>query len=186
MHKIVTGYSLHGLATRLGGMTNSNPYSAESSNLPQGRYPSLVLFIVICFSVAGSGAFFPPDDWYRSLTKPSFAPPDWLFGPVWTILYTMIAVAGWSCWNATSDSSKRLAFFAFGIQLLLNATWSGLFFGLHQSGWALVEIVVLWIAILSTIVLFRRHSLLAAVLLIPYLAWVSFAAVLNYGFWSLN
>jgi len=145
-----------------------------------------MFFIVLCFSVAATGSLFPPDDWYASLTRPGYAPPNWLFGPVWTMLYLMIAIAGWLVWKSSPADSKRLALTAFGVQLLLNAAWSALFFGLHQPGWAFFEICLLWTAILTTILLFRRHSTAAAVLLMPYLAWVSFAAVLNYGFWSLN
>jgi len=109
-----------------------------------------------------------------------------LFGPVWSMLYLMIAISGWLVFTSNSSGQKRTAMMMFGIQLILNAVWSAIFFGLHQPGWALVEIAMLWIAIVCTILLFRRHSKLAAALLMPYLAWVSFAAVLNYGFWSLN
>jgi len=158
----------------------------QNATLHSWRLGSLVCFVVLCFSIAATGGFVPPDDWYASLTRPSYAPPNWVFGPVWTVLYLMIAVSGWLVWISPKSRYKRAAMTAFGVQLVLNAAWSALFFGLHQSGWALAEICGLWLAILTTIILFRRLSIPAARLLVPYFAWVSFAAVLNYGFWSLN
>jgi len=153
---------------------------------PSYRFGSLIAFVAVCFGVAATGALFPPNDWYASLTRPSYAPPNWVFGPVWTVLYLMIAISGWLVWRSPEPTSKRAAMTAFGIQLLLNAAWSALFFGMHQPAWSLVEICFLWLAILATILIFRRHSSTASLLLIPYLVWVSFATVLNYGFWSLN
>lgn len=141
---------------------------------------------VLCFTVAASGAFFPPDEWFRGLVRPSFAPPDWLFGPVWTVLYSMMAISAWLVWKASGFAKARTALIVFGIQLLLNATWSGLFFGRHRPDLAFAEIIILWIAIVTTIKMFRPHSKTAAYMLLPYLAWVSFASVLNFGFWSLN
>ncbi len=157
---------------------------ADSSGKRQ--YLSLAFFFGVCFAAAATGAFFPPGEWYASLKRPGYAPPNWVFGPVWTVLYVMMAVAGWLVYMSHSSSSKRGAFAAFGVQLLLNAAWSAIFFGMHQPGSALVEISILWLAIVATIVVFRPHSKTASVLLVPYLLWVSFAAVLNYGFWSLN
>jgi benzodiazapine receptor len=150
------------------------------------KYPALVAFVVLCFAAATIGRFFPPDHWYASLNRPSYAPPNWVFGPVWTILYLMMAVSGWLVWKSHVSASKPRALTMFGVQLLLNAAWSAIFFGWHQPGWALLEMGLLWLALVATIVLFKRHSATAAMLLVPYLAWVSFAAVLNYGFWSLN
>ena len=141
---------------------------------------------LLCFTVAASGAFFPPDEWFRTLVRPSFAPPNWLFGPVWTLLYSMMAISAWLVWRASGFAKARTALTVFAVQLVLNATWSGLFFGLHNMGLAFAEIILLWIAIATTIAAFRTHSKLAAYMLLPYLAWVSFASVLNYGFWSLN
>ncbi len=161
-------------------MSNSN----EHAETPQ--YLVLVGFVVACFGAAAIGGFFPPDDWYASLNPPCFAPPNWVFGPVWTVLYFMMAVSGWLVWKSNDKPGKRAALSLFGTQLTLNSIWSALFFGLHRPDLALIEIVILWASILATILLFRRHSATAALLLIPYLAWVSFASVLNYGFWSLN
>ncbi|MDG1895350.1 MAG: tryptophan-rich sensory protein [Fuerstiella sp.] len=152
-----------------------------------GQHLSLTFFIVLCFPVAATGRFFPPDDWYASLTRSSFAPPaHWVFGPVSTVLYLMMAVSGWMVWKSLGSTSKRPELLVFGVPLFLNAAWSAIFFGLHRSGWAFVEICFLWLAILITILLCRSHSKSAAVLLMPYLAWVSFATVLNYGLSTLN
>lgn len=167
-------------------MTANASSSTTQSHSGKNHYVALAFFIVVCFAVAATGGLFPPDEWFASLNRPGFAPPNWLFGPVWTVLYLMIAVSGWMVWKSPAAVSKTAAFMAFVFQLLLNAAWSAIFFGLHNPGWALVEIGFLWLAILWTIVLFRRHSRTASMLLVPYLAWVSFAAVLNYGFWSLN
>lgn len=143
-------------------------------------------FIVLCFAAAAIGGLFPPDEWYRTLVRPSFAPPNWVFGPVWTVLYLMMAVAVWLVWKESGFAAARLAITAFVVQLLLNAAWTIIFFGWHAPGIAFLEIVALWLAIVVTMALFRRHSKTAALLLLPYLAWVGFASVLNYGFWSLN
>lgn len=167
-------------------MTEVSPETVAERRPGKTQLLTLVVFIALCFSVAATGAFFPPNEWYASLNPPGYAPPNWVFGPVWSVLYLMIAVSGWLVWKSPGAISKRTAFVAFGAQLLLNAGWSALFFGLRSPGWALVEICLLWLAILTTIVLFRSHSKTAALLLVPYLAWVSFAAVLNFGFWSMN
>ena len=166
----------------------SQPQAPKTSvtHATSAQYPALIVFVVLCFAAAGIGGFFPPDSWYASLNRPSYAPPNWVFGPVWTLLYVMMAVAGWLVWKSSGSVGKRFALTMFGIQLVLNAAWSVIFFGWHQPGWAFLEICMLWLAIATTVVSFKRRSSAAAVLLIPYLAWVSFAAVLNYGFWSLN
>jgi tryptophan-rich sensory protein len=125
--------------------------------------------------------------WYPTLVKPPFNPPSWIFGPVWTVLYVTMGVAAFLVWRRGLDAEGvRTALLAFAIQLGLNGLWSVLFFGMRSPGWALIEIVVLWLAILGTILLFRRVDPVAAMLLLPYLAWVSFAAVLNWSLWWLN
>lgn len=149
------------------------------------RLPSLLLFFVLSYSAAALGAAFPPGDWYDQLNKPTWTPPGWLFGPVWTALYAMIAVAGWRLYRARGDS-VRPALGAWGVQMVLNAAWSWLFFGLHRPGLAFAEIVLLWISIVVTIALARRHDRWAAGLLAPYLAWVSFASALNFVIWRMN
>ena len=147
---------------------------------------ALLGFLVLSFSAAIFGGLFMPGEWYAALQKPSWNPPSWVFGPVWTILYTMIGVSAWLVWNEKGFRGARLAFAVFLVQLVLNALWSWLFFGLHRPEIAFVEIVVLWLAILATIVVFWRESRLAGGLLTPYLAWVGFAAVLNGTLWRLN
>jgi len=124
--------------------------------------------------------------WYPALDKPSWTPPDWLFGPVWTLLYMMMGVAAWLVWRGAASGRARLPLLLFALQLLLNACWSLLFFGLRSPGLALIEIVLLWLAIAATLWAFARVRAWAALLLAPYLAWVTFAAALNLEIWRLN
>jgi tryptophan-rich sensory protein len=125
--------------------------------------------------------------WYPTLVKPSFNPPAWIFGPVWTVLYVMMGVAAFLVWrHGLERDGVRAALVAFAVQLALNGLWSILFFGLRSPGWALVEIAVLWLAIAATVWLFRKVDLAAALLMLPYWAWVSFAAALNAAIWWLN
>ncbi len=144
----------------------------------------LLLFFVAAFSAAALGALFPPGPWYAELVKPGWTPPAWLFGPVWTVLYALIAVSGWLLWKSRGRSMTPLVLW--GVQLLLNALWSWIFFGMRAPGAALVEIVILWMAIAATVAAAFRSCPPAAWLLLPYLAWVGFAAVLNAAIWYLN
>ena len=149
----------------------------------------LALFVVACFAAAGLGSLVTTpriNGWYAELEKPFFNPPSWLFGPVWTILFLAMAVAGWLVWRRAGFSGASVALTLFGGQLFLNVLWSTLFFGLKSPGAALVEIVILWVAILATLVAFRRVSRAAGLLFVPYLAWVTFATVLNLEIWRLN
>lgn len=125
-------------------------------------------------------------DWYVGLEKPSWNPPNWVFGPVWTGLYIGMAIAAWLVWRRKGLADAWLPLLLFGLQLFLNAAWSALFFGMRSPGIALADILMLWIAILATIVAFRRVSNLSAALLVPYLAWVSFATALNWCIWRMN
>jgi tryptophan-rich sensory protein len=125
-------------------------------------------------------------DWYQTLRKPVWTPPDSVFGPVWSALYVMMGVASWLVWRRLDSSSNRGALTLFGIQLGLNVAWSGSFFALRNPGLALAELFVLLGAIAATIAAFRRISPLAAALMVPYLAWSTFAAVLNFSIWRLN
>jgi translocator protein len=127
-----------------------------------------------------------PDPWYDDLAKPAFNPPGWIFGPVWTTLYILMGIAAWRVSLAPPSPLRRSALVVFVAQLALNAAWSGIFFGLHEIGWALAELAVLWVFILATIVLFARLSNLSAALLLPYLGWVTFAGVLNFMLWQMN
>ncbi|MFC0542761.1 TspO/MBR family protein [Kutzneria chonburiensis] len=123
---------------------------------------------------------------YGRLAQPSWAPPAWVFGPVWTLLYVSIAVAGWLVWRRAGTGGARWALTTYGVQLLLNAAWTPIFFGLRLFGATFAEIVVLWLAIGVTVVLFARIRRAAAVLLLPYWAWTTFATVLTYAVWQLN
>ena len=147
---------------------------------------ALFLFLLIIFIIAFTGSQFQAGDWYESLRKPAFNPPSWIFGPVWTILYIMIAISGWLVWKDAGFTIARSAFITYGIQLILNATWSALFFGLHKPGIAFVGILALWFFILLNILAFWRINRTAGILLIPYHAWVTFAAVLNGTLWFMN
>src|SRR3989339_747339 len=154
----------------------------------------LIIAIAIAELAGIIGSFFTVgaiDTWYTGIVKPAWNPPSWLFGPVWVTLYAMMGVAVWLVWRRRDSGSKagmtwRLALAMFGIQLVLNALWSIIFFGLHSPGWAFVEIVLLWAAIVGTIGVFWRISKPAALLLVPYILWVSFAGYLNYTIWDLN
>lgn len=154
----------------------------------QSRHPILGLigWVLLCFAAPALGAFSMPDAWYASLHKPSWNPPGWIFGPVWTLLYTMMAVAAWLVWRRGGFKVQRVPLICFVVQLAFNAAWTPLFFGLHQPGWAFAEIVLLWLAIAVTLAAFWRVHRGAAWLLVPYLAWVSFASVLNFTLWRMN
>jgi tryptophan-rich sensory protein len=146
-------------------------------------------FLIVVFAAAGIGGYFTGPgvrEWYPSLDKPAWTPPGWVFGPVWTALYVCIATAGFVAWRRVGFAGARGTFALFGVQLVLNAAWSWIFFGLRQPGWGFAEIVVLWGAILATAVALFRVSRGAGVLFVPYLLWVTFAAVLNFAIWRLN
>jgi translocator protein len=136
----------------------------------------LVVFLALCLGAAGLGAIATTpeiDGWYRTLEKPSWNPPAWVFGPVWTILCVLMAVAVWLVWKPEGFKGAAIPLTLFGVQLLLNVAWSWIFFRLHQPGWAFAEILLLWFAILATTGAFFRRSKLAGGLMVPYLAWVS-------------
>ena len=152
----------------------------------RARRPML-LFILVALAVGALGSVFTEPNiatWYAGLVHPAFAPPNWVFAPVWTTLYVLMAVAAWRVWRVTGLKSP--AMISYAVQLALNLGWSVLFFGLHQIGLALIEIVILWLAILATIILFWRRDRLAGLLFLPYLAWTGFASVLTHAFWLLN
>jgi translocator protein len=146
----------------------------------------LLGFIAACFLAALTGAVFRPGDWYERLTKPSWRPPNQLFAPVWSVLYLMIAVSGWLIWRETGFVGATLPLAIYALQLVLNATWTPLFFGLHRIDLGFFDIVLVWLSIVATIVLFYPIHSVAAMLLLPYLAWVTFAAALNFAVWRLN
>jgi translocator protein len=149
----------------------------------------LVLFIAVCFAVAGSGSVFTTGsvrEWYPMLRSPSWTPPSWLFGPVWTILYLMMAIAAWLVWRRRGLVDVRSSLGLFAFQLILNAAWSPLFFGLKNPLAGLLDIIPLWAAILATLISFWKIAPAAGVLLIPYWFWVSFATALNFAIWKMN
>ena len=146
---------------------------------------ALAVFLILSFSAAYFGAQFLPGEWYAQLDKPAWNPPNWIFAPVWTLLYMAMAVAAWLVWRQGSPT-RRVPLAVWGVQLVLNALWSWIFFGLHRPGFAALEIGLLWVAILATTLLFWRVRRAAGVLFVPYLAWVTFAAVLNLSIWLLN
>jgi benzodiazapine receptor len=146
----------------------------------------VAIFLFICFLPGIIGLQFSPGQWYTALSKPSWTPPGWIFAPVWTILYFMIGISGYWAWNTSDSRNRKAAFCVFALQLALNATWSWVFFGLHNISVSVINILALWVFILMNIVFFYRLSAVAGYLLIPYLVWVSFAAVLNWSIWRLN
>lgn len=146
----------------------------------------LLLFIVIAFLPSLSAVFVKTGGWYAALNKPAWNPPAQLFGPVWTTLYFMIGLAGYFAWTRGRREDRRTAFSMYGAQLLLNALWTPLFFGLHRINWALADLVLMWFVILLTTGLFGRQSRLAAWLMIPYFLWVSFAGALNTAILVMN
>ena len=153
------------------------------------RWIGLAFFLVLCLGAGGLGAAATTPEiegWYRTLSKPTWNPPNKVFGPVWTTLFILMAIAAWLVWKSAGFKAAAIPLTLFAVQLLLNVTWSWIFFGMHQPGWAFVEIVILWLAIVTTTVAFFRCSKIAGWLLVPYLVWVTFAAVLNFAIWRLN
>lgn len=154
------------------------------------NFLKLVIAIGISELAGIVGSFFTVSaipTWYAGLMKPALNPLAWIFGPVWTALYVFMGVAAFLVWkNGWERKGVKIALGVFGIQLFLNAIWSIIFFGLKSPGWALVDIAVLWLAIIWTMIVFYRISKTAAWLLVPYLLWASFASYLNYSIWILN
>jgi tryptophan-rich sensory protein len=148
-----------------------------------GSILALAGFLLACFAAASTGALFGPGAWYARLRKPSFNPPNWLFPIAWTVLYAMIAVAGWLAWTQVGLGPEVWLWWG---SLVLNAAWSWLFFGLRRMDLAFYELVLFWVSILGMILAFAPISAVAAWLLVPYLAWVSFAGVLNWTLWRMN
>lgn len=152
---------------------------------PTAQWWALAGFLaaVLAVAVVGGLAVAQPADDYAALARPAWAPPSWLFGPVWTVLYAMIAVAGWLVWRRAGWGP---ALWAYTVQLVLNAVWTPLFFGAGLRGLAFADIVALWLAIGVTVLLFCRISAASAWLLAPYWLWVTFAAALNLAIWQFN
>ena len=150
----------------------------------------LIIWVGVCYSIAWAGAQVSPgiasSAWYESLNKPAWNPPGWVFGPVWTLLYTFMGIAAWLVWKNHGFKEASSALSAFLIQLLLNGLWSQIFFGMQEIGWAFAEIILLLLAITVTTLLFFRKEKSAGWLMVPYLGWVGFATVLNGALYLMN
>jgi tryptophan-rich sensory protein len=157
--------------------------AAATTPSPARSAATLAGFVLLTFLAPLLGAWAPPGDWYRSLNKPAWTPPPWLFGPAWTFLYLSMATAAWGVWRRTGWGVPLRWWL---VQLVLNAAWTPLFFGLRQPGWAFAEIALLWLAIAVTTAKFFPVSRWAGALLLPYLAWVTFASALNFALWRMN
>lgn len=169
----------------------SVPESADRSFARERPVVSLVVAVVVVEAVGAFGAVFTTrglDEWYGTLVRPDLAPPDWVFAPVWTTLFALIGVALWLVWRQAGANPRgvRLAVVVFAVHFAFNLGWSAVFFGLQRIGAGLAVILVLWGLIVATMAAFARIDRRAALCLLPYLLWVSFAASLNYRFWVLN
>lgn len=145
-------------------------------------------WFALCFAIAALGGLASVEaaSFYLSLVRPAWAPPAWLFGPAWAVLYTLMALAAWLVWRRAGFRAGRSALVLFTLQLLPNAAWSWLFFVVHTGRYSTLDITLLWLLIAATLVAFARIERRAALLLVPYLAWVSFAFALNVAVWRLN
>jgi benzodiazapine receptor len=146
-------------------------------------YIPLGAFLALVFVAASSGALFQPGVWYANLNKPSWTPPNWLFPVAWSVLYLLIAIAGWKVWQV---EGIKAALIVWGISLLINMSWSYIMFERKEIGLALVDLIFLWISIVAFMVLAWPVSQTATYLFIPYLFWVSIAGALNFSVWRLN
>ncbi len=157
--------------------------------MEKNKKGSLLIFLVICYTVAFVASIVTRPEitsWYAHLARPTWGPPNWLFAPVWTILYGMMAVAGWRVWDAPASKLRMASLWVFGIQLGLNFLWSPVFFALHKIAAGFFVIACLWVTLLFFIVLTLRFQRAATALFVPYVLWVSFAATLNYTIWTMN
>ena len=163
-------------------MNRTQPLSTMKQTL------GLLGWLLLVFAAAAIGglASAQAGAFYTELVRPDWAPPGWLFGPVWSVLYALMGVSAWLVWRARGFTGARTALLLFMAQLGVNALWTWLFFVWHKGGLAFAEILLLWVMIVATIMLFWRISKVAGVLLLPYLAWVTFAAVLTYAIWQRN
>ena len=153
------------------------------------RWIGLTIFVIVCFGAGGIGAIATTPEingWYQTIEKPTWNPPNEVFGPVWATLFVMMSIAAWLVWKTGGVQPVAIPLVLFFTQLALNIGWSWIFFGRHQPGLAFAEILILWLAIAGTMVAFHKHSKLACWLMAPYLSWVSFASLLNFTIWRLN
>ena len=158
------------------------------SQSKQRQILGLIGWFVVSFAASAVGAVASTQakSFYSQLAQPPWAPPPWLFGPVWTVLYALMAISAWLVWRSGGFRANRIALSLFLGQLALNVLWSWFFFAWHRGALAFADIVLLWVLIVATLISFWRVRPLAGILLIPYLLWVSFASVLNYSVWQLN
>lgn len=185
LHQLVFAGMLRSIAAASHEIAGSTRQSSPPTASVQ--WIVFLFFLALCFGTAAIGASWTSSSvngWYQTLARPTWTPPDWVFGPVWTVLYFLMAVSAWLVWRTGAASAGTWVLFA--SQLLLNAAWSGIFFAVRSPGAAFVEILFLWAAIAATALAFRSRSKLAGWLLLPYLAWSSFAAALNLAIWRLN
>lgn len=170
-------------------MISNAPFqTARRSATRPASHPvfALAAWLVLCFSASGTAIFVSTGGWYASLNKPWWNPPSWVFAPAWTLLYLLMGVAAWLVWREGGWPAQARPLGLFLFQWLLNALWTPIFFGLHLAGVAFADIALLWLALAATLVAFWRVRRAAGLLLVPYLAWVSFAATLNFTIWRLN
>jgi uncharacterized protein YbjT (DUF2867 family)/tryptophan-rich sensory protein len=187
LHQVMFAGMLRGIVAAGLGNDAIPPARHERKLLP--RILMLLWFLILCFAAAALGAAWTAssvDTWYQTIAKPTWNPPDWVFGPVWTALYAMMAVAAWLVWLRGPVNGSWTVWQLFTAQLALNVAWSGIFFGLCRPGLAFFEVLLLWAAIAATMIAFGKRSKPAGWLFAPYLAWVSFAAALNFAIWRLN
>ena len=186
LHQIVFTGMLHGIV-RAGREFVDTTEPWRPSRAQQAAW--LLGLIAVCFAAAAAGGLLTSasvGDWYQTLKKPSWTPPDWLFGPVWTTLYFLMALSAWLVWQQGGWRASRVSLGLFGLQLMLNVGWSAIFFGMRSPGRAFGEILILLLAIAATAVSFWGRSATAALLFTPYLAWTTFAALLNFAIWRMN
>ena len=158
-------------------------YMFKKSILP------LLVFILITLFAGFIGSLFTTPSiasWYAFINKPSFSPPNWLFAPVWSLLYILMGIAAFLVWQKRDNLKTKPALMFYGIQLILNTFWSIIFFGMHNPGLAFLEIIILWTFILITLIKFYKINKTSGILFIPYFIWVSFASILNFAVWMLN
>lgn len=147
---------------------------------------ALIGWLALCFAAAGTAAFVSTDGWYLGINKPAWNPSAWIFGPAWTFLYMTIAIAAWLVWSEGGWRVQGRALGLFVLQWVFNALWTPLFFGMHRPGLALIDILALWLAIIAILIAFWRVRRAAGLLMLPYLAWVTFATALNFAIWRMN
>jgi translocator protein len=156
---------------------------------PTRQMIGLIVWVAVCLGAGFVGSRFnigSVETWYPTLSKPAWTPPAWVFAPVWTTLYCLMGIAAWLVWRRAGWTAAKVPLILFAIQLALNIAWSGIFFGLRSPAWAYGEIVLLWFAIAATTTQFWLVSKAAGGLMVPYIAWVSFAAALNFAIWQMN